>query len=371
LKQSAGQGQMHPTARAGSPEVAGWLDRARQRVKRIVGEFVDVQCARYLDRLPSPETFEAILVDFVTGGKFLRSTFAHIGLLCGADAGEQALRAAGSVELVHAFALLQDDVMDDSALRRGRPTAHVRLNAWHADRGAPGPGDRFGRSAAILLGDLCLAWSGQLLHTSGMGQEALQRAWPYYDAMLGELAVGQVIDLLNDSRCRPSFAQVLDVARRKSGDYTVRRPLELGAALAGCGAPVVQALTAYGGLVGEAFQLRDDLLGVFGDASTTGKPTGQDLRERKATSVVVLARELAEPAVRQRMDALMCATEVTEDDTARWQELIAATGADERIEELIRDRVTRALHAVHEAPLTEFPCALLHEMAIRCAQRCN
>ena len=144
------------------------------------------------------------------------------------------LFASASLELLHAFALLQDDVMDASSSRRGRPAAHVQFGQWHRQRGLSGSADRFGESAAILLGDLCLIWAEQMLRESGIEHRRLQQAWPRYDAMRTELAMGQFADLANDVRDLPSMAAVLEVARRKSGNYTVRRPLEIGAAMSGC-----------------------------------------------------------------------------------------------------------------------------------------
>ena len=176
-----------------------------------------------------------VLVGFVGSGKCLRSTFMFLGWLCGAEPSHAALRAAASLELLHAFALLQDDVMDGSPLRRGRPAAHVQFADWHRDRGLSGSPERFGESAAVLLGDLCLVWAEQMLRDSGLDADALSRAWPRYDAMRTELAVGQFADLVNDVGGLPTLDEVLDVARRKSGNYTVRRPLEIGAAMAGCG----------------------------------------------------------------------------------------------------------------------------------------
>lgn len=165
-----------------------------------------------------------MLQEFVDGGKCVRSTLMILGWLCGADAEISALRAAASFELLHAFALLQDDVMDDSPVRRGRPAAHVRFAGWHLERGLSRSSDRFGASAAMLLGDLCLVWAEQMLRDSGVDAAALARAWPRYDEMRWELAVGQFADIVNDAGSLPTFAAVLDVARRKSGNYTVRQP---------------------------------------------------------------------------------------------------------------------------------------------------
>ncbi len=175
-----------------------------------------------------------ILLDFVAGGKCLRSTYMYLGWLAGSADSDEALFASAGLELLHAFALLQDDVMDAASSRRGRPAAHIQFSQWHRNRKLSGPAERFGESAAILLGDLCLIWAEQMLRESGVEHRSLQQAWPRYDAMRTELAVGQFADLASDVRDLPSMDTVLEVARRKSGNYTVRRPLEIGAAMSGC-----------------------------------------------------------------------------------------------------------------------------------------
>jgi geranylgeranyl diphosphate synthase type I len=310
-----------------------------------------------------------VLVDFVSGGKCLRSTFMYVGWLCGAEADEAALRAAASVELLHAFALLQDDVMDGSPFRRGRPSAHVQFARWHRARGLSGSARRFGESAAVLLADLCLVWAEQMLRESGVGEQALARAWPRYDAMRTELAVGQFADLVNDARGLPTLESVLEVARSKSGNYTVRRPLEIGAAMSGCDAHTISLLGRYGAVVGEAFQLRDDVLGVFGSATVTGKPTGGDLSEHKATSVVVAAHQMADATIRRQLTELMHTDDLDESDIARWRTLIVATGAVQWIEDMIADRVASAREQIHDTWIDESVRAVLANMASVCTMR--
>ncbi|OCB29895.1 polyprenyl synthetase [Mycobacterium malmoense] len=310
-----------------------------------------------------------ILMSYVSGGKCLRSTFVYLGWLCGAAPGEAALRAAASFELLHVFALLQDDVMDGSAERRGRPSAHLRFARWHRERGLSGSSRRFGESAAILLGDLCLIWSEQMLRESGVDSTRLHRAWPRYDTMRTELAVGQFADLTSDVRQMPSLEAVLDVARRKSGNYTVRRPLEIGAAMSDCDDRTVTQLGRYGAAVGEAFQLRDDVLGVFGSPATTGKPCAGDLRERKATSLVVTAHQLADAPARAELTALMTGRTLDDEAIGRWKALIAASGAVEMIEEMISDRVAAAREHLGDAPIAEPVRAALDHMATACTDR--
>ncbi|WP_326952841.1 polyprenyl synthetase family protein [Amycolatopsis sp. NBC_01286] len=348
---------------------AVWLDALRHRCAADVHRFVTERAGEHFTGWAAETPAATALPEFVAGGKFLRPLFAYAGWRCGESENDAALRAVASLELLHCFALAQDDVMDGSARRRGRPALHVSFARWHESAGLGGSAARFGESAAILAGDLFLVWSEQMLRESGLGTDVLARGWPVHDHLRSELAVGQLGDLINDARTLPSWSDVLDVIRRKSGNYTVRRPLEFGAALAGCDTDVIDVLGTYGELIGEAFQFRDDLLGVFGDPAVTGKPAGDDLRERKASSVVVLAAELAGDRQRRELDDLLAADAVDPAAVARWQHLITATGARDQLEKLIDDRVHRALEAIDLAGLPDRPAAALTALAVRCTER--
>lgn len=340
----------------------------RDSVLDAVAEFLDSRCSRALQGT-RVDVAEQVLRELLADGKCLRSSFLYLGWLCGAEPDSAAVRAAASLEFLHAFALMQDDVMDGSPLRRGRPSAHHALEQWHRARGLPGSSSNFGASAAVLLGDLCLVWAEQMLRESGLDAAALTRAWPRYDAMRTELAVGQFADLVNDAAVFPSLDDVLDVARRKSGNYTVRRPLEIGASLAGCDDRVLTALGGYGAAVGEAFQLRDDLLGVFGSPEATGKPAGTDLAARKATTVVVAAYQLAGTAQRRDLGRLMTADHLSPADIAQWQILIADIGTVDWIEQLIDQRLTCALDSLDAVALDSAARSPLIAMAAVCTER--
>jgi geranylgeranyl diphosphate synthase type I len=202
---------------AGAPPSAEfeiWRNGVRQTVLAQIADFVDTECVPQLDRT-GVDIASEVLVQFADAGKCLRSTFMYLGWLSAAEADGAALRACAGLELLQAFALLQDDVMDDSALRRGRPAAHVQFARWHRDHGLSGSQARFGASLATLLSDLCLVWAEQMMRESGVGQDALSRAWPHYDAMRVELAVGQIADVANDAGALPDLDTVLDLARRE------------------------------------------------------------------------------------------------------------------------------------------------------------
>ncbi|APE38528.1 hypothetical protein BOX37_19890 [Nocardia mangyaensis] len=353
----------------GSARFADWLARTQDSVRDHVDEFVRVRCTAELD--PAGFSVPAqLMIDFASGGKCVRSVFAYLGWLCGGvGESESALRAAASAELLHAFALVQDDVMDQSAVRRGRQAVHLRLAAWHADQGLSGSSARFGESAAILVADLYLVWAERMLRESGVTAAALDRAWPRYDSMRSELAVGQLADLCNDANRVPALGAVMDIARRKSGNYTVRRPLELGAAMADCDETVMGLLGEYGEAIGEAFQLRDDLLGVFGDSSITGKTTGDDVRERKATTVIALADQLAEPSDRARLRDLWTHEVIDERGVALAQAVITDCGARQRAEQMIGDRLEHARRLLAAAELEPSVADALYRMALLCTHR--
>ena len=357
----------HPSP-ATAADLSHWHEDVRARAESAAAGFVRDRCDEYVRGVPGADLVRDLLGSYVSGGKYIRPTFAYLGWLCGADESDAALRAAASTELLHAFALIQDDVMDRSPLRRGRTSAHARLADWYGSRGLAGDERHFGESAAILLSDLLLVWAERMMRESGLGADALARGWPVYDTLRGELAVGQFADLVFDARQLPPMEAVLEMSRRKSGNYTVRRPLELGAALAGCCQEVRDALGRYGSLVGEAFQLRDDLLGVFGQPSVTGKPNG-DLREHKATSVITLAAELAGPNARAELARLYAQDLLGGSELARVRELIEGTGAVGRIEEMIDSRVRVACASLRGAGINGFAQAALRDLAVRATSR--
>jgi geranylgeranyl diphosphate synthase, type I len=325
-------------------ETQQWRDAVRRETVDALNDFVSARCAEVLAGC-GVDIAADVLSQYLGGGKCLRSTFMYLGWCCGAEPDGSAVRASASLEFLQAFALLQDDVMDVSAFRRGRPSAHAQFESWHRDHGLPGSAKRFGESAAVLLGDMCLVWAEEMLRSSGVKSAALDRVWPRYDEMRTELAAGQLADLVNVTRRQPTLEQALDIAARKSGNYTVRRPLEIGAAMAGCDERSLWLLGRYGSSVGEAFQLRDDLLDVFGSATVMGKPAGGDLREHKATSVVVAAHQHADASTRRQLTELMNADRLDEADIERWRTMIVATGAVEWIEELITERTGTGLPA--------------------------
>ena len=296
----------HPSPALAAAE----LDHLRDAVTGALDEFL----ARQRATLAGMDATLAPVVDEVAalaaGGKRLRPAFAYWGWrgARGADGGEDeaaVLRAVAALEFVHASALVHDDVMDGAHTRRGRPATHVGFATRHAVEDLGGDGELFGTGAAILVGDLALVWSDELLRTSGISTAALTRARCVWDTMRTEVTAGQYLDLLRAAGGLPGPDGALTVARYKSAGYTVQRPLQLGAAIAGAGAEVTEACTAIGLPLGEAFQLRDDVLGVFGDPAVTGKSADDDLREGKQTLLIALAEEATDDAGRRLLTEVL------------------------------------------------------------------
>jgi geranylgeranyl diphosphate synthase type I len=287
------------------------------------------------------------------GGKRLRAAFLYWGYRAGGGPDTEALiRAATAMEFFQAAALLHDDVMDDSDTRRGMPAAHRRLANEHAAAGWAGSGDRFGVAGAILGGDLCLIWSDELFATSGLPMSELTRARPIFDRMRTQLMGGQFLDVLESARgwdeltTDQRVARARTVIRYKSAKYTIEHPLLIGASAAGVSPADHAALSAYGLDLGEAFQLRDDLLGVFGDPVHTGKPAGDDLREGKRTVLVALALDQASPSNAALFDKLLGAPDLDEPGVDELRAIITASSATERVEQMIVDLTVSARRAL-------------------------
>ena len=277
--------------------------------------------------------------------------------------------AVSALELVQASALIHDDLMDRSDTRRGEPSVHRRFAARHAVEGWRGDGDGFGDRAALLVGDLALVWSDELLHTSGVDLDALVRARPVFDVMRTEVTVGQYLDVLSPVTGDLTLERASKVARYKSAKYTVERPLLLGAALAGAPQPIFQAYEGYGLPLGEAFQLRDDILGVFGDPVRTGKPAGDDLREGKRTYLIAAAHEAADPAGRAELEAALGDPGLDAARVERLRDLITSTGALARTEERIATLTATALGALDPVELDPEPRTVLLELADAATRR--
>lgn len=341
------------------------LGEVGARAEARVIELLDHEIERW--RAVDPDLVDplaALRELVVAGGKRLRPAFCHWAYVGAGGSPDDPLvvDAGAALELLHTFALVHDDVMDGSQRRRGLAAIHEQFIARHDDADWRGEGRRFGEGAAILVGDFAFVYADQLLRM------APQVAREVFDELRVELCVGQYLDLVGTGSGSSDATQASRIARYKSGKYTVERPLHLGAALAGRLVELADPLSAVGLPLGEAFQLRDDLLGVFGDASVTGKPVGDDLREGKLTPLVAFA---ARRAGRSGTELLALLGRPDLDDAAveSLQAFLVECGARDEVEQEIERLVKQSLAALSSTPITAEARVALEELGTFVAWR--
>lgn len=335
-----------------------------ERVHAALTGFLDEQTAALGDVAEDLAPVLRELRALVSGGKRLRPAFCYWawrGL--GGDDSDAIVAAASSLELLQACALVHDDVMDRSDTRRGRPSAHRVFEAVHRAAGWAGDPEVFGTGVAVLLGDLALSWCDELLTRCGLPDAVVDRGRPAFDRMRSEVIAGQYLDLVGSARGAGSVAAALRVITYKTVRYTVEGPLQFGAGMAGADHVVAQALSGYGVPIGEAFQLRDDLLGVFGDPSVTGKPAGDDLREGKRSVLLAIAAERGADLTGVGDSALSCA------GVDRLRTVLAACGAVAQVESMIAARTDAALAALDALGLTPDATQALRDLAVASTTR--
>lgn len=313
----------------------------------------------------------AVVTAAAAGGKHIRPAFCwwtHLAL--GGEGDVAVLDAAASLDLLQASALVHDDIIDAADTRRGQPAAHRQFESLHRDNGWPGDAGSFGVQAGILAGNLLFAWSQQMYDEAGLPPDAATRGRRVLDAVRAEVNAGQYLDIVAEYD-HPIGEQAIVEAERvvefKTSRYTVIRPAQLGATLAGADATTLDALQRYGSHVGRAFQLQDDVLGVFGDPHATGKPAGGDLLEGKRT--VLLAEALHALPDPERLQALVGNPQLDEAGVATARRLIDESGARDRVAERIQQDHAAALALLDTMPLTDEGGTALRELTRLCVER--
>ncbi|MGY4980854.1 polyprenyl synthetase family protein [Streptomyces sp. 900105755] len=341
---------------------AAFKSRVDDVLRRFVAEEAGLFAA--VDPLLGPvaEQLEAAAAD----GKRLRAAFCYWGWRAVGQPDSDALvRAAASMELVHAAAVVHDDLIDDSPLRHGRPTPHVALRAAVQDRPRA---DDTARSLAMLVGDLLMSLAGQLFATCGLPAAYLARARPLWSVLARELIAGECLEILRTG-AGPDTTASLKVIRYKTAKYTVEQPLLIGGALAGAGERLREGYSAYGLPLGEAFQLRDDLLGLFGAPEHTGKANADDVRGHRPTALLAETWRLARADDRERLGALLGCRELDADGLDEVREVMCRLGAPDRIEHMIGARVAEALDALHHLNVPASAAGALTALAHSAATR--
>ncbi|WP_460806658.1 polyprenyl synthetase family protein [Nocardioides salsibiostraticola] len=348
----------------------------RAEIQTTLDAFLDDQAARLAPLGPDAERLVRSAREAVRGGKRFRAAFCWWGYHAAAPATPDPsalVRACAALELLHASALVHDDYMDASDTRRGRPATHRAFEAEHRRDGWRGDPEQYGAAAAILLGDLLLGWAEEMLRRCGLPWERVGPALEVFDDCRTEVIAGQFLDVSVQARGRADVDAAMTVLRYKSAKYSIERPLQIGAALAGGGPDVLARLSSFGLPVGEAFQLRDDLLGVFGDPAATGKPAGGDLIEGKRTVLVALALDAADRQDAATLDAGL-GTDLSPAAVDDLRRIIDASGANAQVEAVIEQLTSVAVTALDPDPsgaasLDERACGVLRQLAAAATRR--
>lgn len=345
----------------------------RRQIDTQLAEFIARKQAQLVQVSPTLGLLTEVASDLITGGKRLRPAFAYWGYVAAAGLDQHPVAlwpAISAIELLHVGVLMHDDVLDQSGTRRGRPAAHRQFEAWHLAQGGSADSAEYGRKLAVLLGDQLLVWSDELGRVDRLGE----RAADYWHAVRTEVNSGQVLDISAQYRVgAPDGASDADIAyqvlEEKTSRYTVQRPLQFGAAAGGASDATLAALGEYGLALGRAFQLRDDLLGIFADEAQTGKPAAGDLREGKRT--VLMAHALAALGSRDQatLAEMLGRPQLRDDQIGHARELIVGSGAVERIEQAISADHAAALAALDQCAITDAGRRALVELARQCVQR--
>jgi geranylgeranyl diphosphate synthase type I len=349
-----------------SPGVDVFPAHVQQRLE----EFAEGKRTRLGAAGPDAGTLVDAAVASASGGKRLRAAFCEQGWRAAGGGNDPRLvTAAAALEWLQASALVHDDIIDGSDTRRGQPSMHRRFAAQHHQAGWLGSSTAFGAGAAILLGDLMLSWTDEMFRSCGLPPHQVTGALPYLDACRTEVVAGQFLDVVAQAAGDSDLETAMRVVHFKSAKYTVERPLHLGAALAGAEPALFAALSEFGLPIGEAFQLRDDVLGVFGDEVRTGKPAGDDLREGKRTVLLAHAYAGADSRQRATLEALVGNPALQIDEIAVLRDVITATGALQAVEAQIAQLLATAMSALAAAPIAADARSSLRALAERSVRR--
>lgn len=343
------------------------LPAVQRQVDAVLENFLAEKARAAAGRGHPPEVVRTVRDFLAAGGKRIRALLCVVGWHAAGGHGDvtSAVRVAASLELFVAFALIHDDIMDDSVSRRGRPAVH---RVMRARLGAGERAERLGAGGALLVGNLALMWAQELLHTALIESGRQRLVHGLYDAMLEEVMYGQYLDVMGTGGGADDVEAALRIIRYKTATATIERPLQLGASIAGADEATMEVFTGLGLPLGEAFQLRDDLLDVFGSPDGACAPGLSDLREGKRTVLLALGLQQADPHQRERLDQLVGRADLEERDAAEIRDILLATGAREETERMITSRYEHVLRVLDRAGFPSAADRALRGLAVKATQ---
>ncbi|MEY4417658.1 MAG: hypothetical protein RIQ88_96 [Actinomycetota bacterium] len=362
-------------------------DEFLARVQEELDSFCDKQASDFAGISDDLLTVVDFTRSLLQGGKRFRALFCYYAFVASLKKREPSIEELGgiigiaaSLEMFHAAALVHDDLLDQSDLRRGSPAIHKRFEQLHQQKNWAGSAERFGVAGSVLVGDLMLGWSSEifghaLLSSSSKEVEAACR--DEFSLMRVEVMAGQYLDVLEENAAQTrSISEAVGRAEKvilyKTAKYSIEAPLRIGAAFAGAEQSELNIFTSFGIPLGMAFQLRDDVLGVYGDSVVTGKPTGDDLREGKRTVLVALTKEELEkksPSMITTFEELLTSRNLDAEQITFLQKLIQDSGALAKTERMISELGDRALEALSSAELESDAKQVLHKLALKVINR--
>jgi geranylgeranyl diphosphate synthase type I len=354
--------QLDSAVQTGGVTFDSLLSRFRDRFEIELRAWIEAKHRQATEEVETAAEVSGVLQEFLhRGGKRLRPALlfhAYIG--CGGESEPTVMPAAMAMELLHTYLLIHDDIMDHAEMRRGDWAAHILYRDSHRAKNWQGDAEHFGASAAILLGDLAYTLAAELINEVDVLLAQRQPFHSCFSTMCREVILGQYLELTAPNRTELSEADLLKVLQMKSGRYSVERPIQLGAILAGAGEDVLRQLSAYGLKMGEAFQLQDDLLGVFGDAGMVGKPVESDLAEGKRTLLVFHTLRAATRVEKDVINAALGKPHLTHEEIEKVREIMERTGARRHILEMIEERLTGARAVLEKLVLSEEAGVFFH-----------
>jgi geranylgeranyl diphosphate synthase type I len=288
------------------------------------------------------------------GGKRVRPAFAYSAYVAsGGRSLEAILYASAALEVLHAWALIHDDIIDNANLRRGKPSVHKVFEDFHRKRALSGSAGKFGTDAAILVGDLALTFADELLNTAPFPAERIRRAKEYYDLMKKQVILGEYLDVVAPLKKQITERDLLTILEYKTAKYTVERPMHIGAVLAGAEEDTLRVFSSYAIPLGQAFQIQDDIMGTFSNEAKIGKPVDSDIKEGKRTLLVLKAYEFSKGAEKRLLDTVLGNQSAGEAEIEAARQIMRESGALEYSQELAYKLIKKAKGAILQAKLVE------------------
>jgi len=335
-------------------DIAPTFEQLRRAIDNALDQLLPSMLQRLAGLHGELEPVATTLAAFVNGGKRIRPALLHLGFWCAAERDTSVVNGpALALELLHTCALIHDDIIDGAATRRGRPSVHAEYAAQHAAAGWSGDAQRYGESVAILIGDLAFVQADELFVACSLPADRVLAGFRSFTEMREEVMAGQFLDLQSAAGRKSDRGQALMVATMKSGRYSVTRPLEIGAVLAGASPELIDGLRTFGDPLGRAFQVRDDLLGVFGSSSDTGKSTASDLAEGKRTLLIAEAYARGDRTQRQTLDRWLGDPSLTDAQADELRGILEATGARAAAETYVEACLEESLAALDQLAAPE------------------